>query len=106
MSVESGCFEIASAGEPAHLREFMIRRNDVTYCLQVSYPHYLEELRLRNVNRPPEVKVDENIYIFEDVSSAEQLGGMSELEICQRLAQIPQQQLQPYLTEQLDIGST
>lgn len=101
MNLERDCFEVASAGEPVHLREFRIEQDGITFYIKISYPAYLQELRVRNTNRPPAGQVDENIYIFQDVASAAQLEQMGEMEICQRLSQIPQNVLRPYLTEQI-----
>lgn len=100
MSLEHGCFEVASAGEPAHLRTFQTSREGKIYTIKLSFPGYLQELKARNAKRPPSARADENIFVFNDVVSAQQLGKLAEAEICQRLAQMPDSILQSYLTEQ------
>lgn len=101
MNLERDCFEVASAGEPVHLREFMIKRDGIIFCIKISYPAYLQELRVRNTNRPSAGQVDESIYVFDGVSSAEQFGGLNEIDICQQLSKIPFEVLRPYLTKQV-----
>lgn len=102
MNREFDCFEIASAGEPAHLREFQLTLDGRTYVIKFTFPRYLQELRERNANRLPSARVDENIYVFHGVDSTEQLAFMSKDEVCQRLHRIPFETLHPYLIEQTD----
>lgn len=100
MNIEQTCFERSSAGDPAYLRQFQLPLGGKTYLIRVATAGYLQGLRARNTRRPPSARVDENIYVFEGVLSAEELGGMSEGEICQRLHQAPFEQLKPFLVAQ------
>ncbi|MDO8618625.1 MAG: hypothetical protein Q7R49_01625 [Candidatus Daviesbacteria bacterium] len=101
MRLERNFIEVASAGEPPYLREFLIEKDGKTYTIKLSFPGYLQDLRTRNASRPDAAKVDENIFPFADISSAEQFGKVDEGEVYQRLSQIPQDILEPYLTEQI-----
>lgn len=100
MTPEGDCFEIAHAGNPAHLREFNLPIDGKTFVVKVGTPGYVEELRARNAVRPDDAKIDEKIFTFPDVASAEQLGLMDEQEVCRRLHQIPLAELSPFLVEQ------
>lgn len=100
MSTEKDCFEIASAGNPAYVRQFQLPLGDSTYVVKVGTAEYLQSLRERNASRPSSARVDERIYVFEDLQSAEQFGGMAEDEICQRLHQTPFEKLRSYLIKQ------
>lgn len=102
MNSEHDCFEIASAGEPAHLREFYLPLAGKSFVVKITHPRGLQELRGRNAARPPSAQIDDRIYVFEDLASAEQLAAMTEGEICQRLHEIPSEILQPYLVKQTE----
>lgn len=93
------CLEVASAGEPPYLREFQVQKDNKTYIIKVTHAGYLQELKLRNANRPKTAKIDENILILEDIDE-KQLGEMDQEQVCQRFSQTPFEILQPYLTEQ------
>lgn len=100
MKQELCCTEMASAGKPPYLREFQLKIGANFYFIKVTHPAYIQELMQRNAMRPPAAKVDENLYAFRDID-AQQLGKMSEHEVCLKLSETPIEILKPYLTEQV-----
>lgn len=91
--------EVASAGKPPYLRQFEVRIGDNYYYVKVTYPRYLEGLKLRNAARPLSARVDENIFPFNDVNAV-QFGKMTKEEVYLRLSQTPIDKLRTYLVEQ------
>jgi hypothetical protein len=93
-------FEVASSGEPVHLREFAICSQDKTYVIKVTYPGYMNELKMRNSQRPPEARVDEKIFVLEDISNAEEFSKIEDKEILGKFRDIPLNRLNDFLQEQ------
>lgn len=99
--IQTDCKQIAFRGQyPGYFRQFFITRGAKTYLISVSNPEYLSQLKLRNRQVDPELRIDNTAYTIEHITLNQQLIQFSEEEICQRLAKTSLEKLLPFLTEQ------
>lgn len=96
MTEQRPCFQVAFTGteEQPTSRELAFHRDGKSYLISITTPDHLEGLRKYNLQFHPSVQLDENFFVVPQLPSVEDL--------CNQLSQIPTDQLQPYLTEQVD----
>jgi hypothetical protein len=75
--------------------DFRIVRQGRSYVIEVAIPDYISEVKARNEGfRDSGVRTDEKIFPMDVISGDED-------EVCSQLAQIPTEELIPFLTEQI-----
>lgn len=90
---QTSCEQITHIGEDVmpNARTFLIKLDGNAYEVTVTTPDYLGRLRTYNQTLPPEARLDDDMLVLPDISGTEE-------EICEKLAQTPFEQLEPYLT--------
>lgn len=71
--------------------ELQIQRENKSYVIRVATPGYIVSLKEHNLTLPEELQLDDNIFPLDGILNQE--------DICQRLSQIPINELEPYLNE-------
>lgn len=95
--IEQDCYSINHAEDQGKItsRDLMIHRDSRPFIIRVGTAEYANQIRTYNEGLDPTLQIDNNIYVMDDVTNPE--------EICQKLAQIPFPDLEPYLTEQVEL---
>lgn len=75
-------------------RDFLIERNGTHYIIRVATADHLAGIRAYNADVGLEARLDDNYFPVADLSDP--------VEICCQLADITFEQLQPFLTEQIE----
>lgn len=96
LGLQRECYRIAHTGQeenPTSL-ELGVRRGGKLYFITVGTPEFLKGLKEYNLGLEDPVKIDENVFVLDTLEHPEDL--------CNNLAQIPFDELKPFLTEQAD----
>lgn len=94
------CYQIGSSTDAQGniiARDFVFQPNIVppqTFTLTVTSPENLQRISAQNQTQPEELKIDSNLLVFHDFPN------LDIDQICQRLHDMPFDQLSPYLTPQ------
>lgn len=92
--IQTDCYQVGFSGDEQNptVRELRFQREGSIFLITVTTADHLENLGAYNRQFDAQIQLDERFYVVDQLPSAE--------ELCQKLSQIPLEQLQPYLTEQ------
>lgn len=95
--IEQNCYSINHFEDQGRItsRDLIVYRDNKSYIIRIGTLDYVNQVKSYNEGLDPTLQIENNIYVLENVSDPDV--------ICQKLAQVPFPDLEPYLTEQVQI---